>query len=48
LTGQDYLGVAKRYYEPGEAGEEGAMAERLKEIRALRRRRKGDDRPAEA
>ncbi|MCW5757117.1 MAG: replication-associated recombination protein A [Phycisphaeraceae bacterium] len=40
LTGQDYLGVAKRYYEPGEAGEEEQMAKRLAEIRALRRRRK--------
>ena len=40
VTGQDYLGVQKRYYEPGDAGEEAAMAERLAEIRAMRRKRR--------
>jgi putative ATPase len=36
VTGQDYLGVSRRYYEPVEAGEEAAMASRLERIRALR------------
>lgn len=36
VTGQDYLGVSKRYYEPTGAGAEKAMAERLERIRALR------------
>ena len=40
VTGQDYLGVQKRYYEPGNAGEEAAMAKRLEEIRAMRRKRR--------
>ncbi|MGD1915178.1 MAG: replication-associated recombination protein A [Phycisphaerales bacterium] len=40
VTGQDYLGVEKRYYEPGDTGEEGAMAKRLAEIRAMRRKRR--------
>jgi putative ATPase len=36
VTGQDYLGVSRRYYEPGDAGAERAIAERLDKIRALR------------
>lgn len=36
VTAQDYLGVEKTYYEPRDAGAERAMAERLREIKALR------------
>jgi len=36
-TGQDYLGVPKRYYEPGNAGAEAALAKRLEELRAMKR-----------
>ncbi|RMH23892.1 MAG: replication-associated recombination protein A [Planctomycetota bacterium] len=39
VTGQDYLGVEKRYYEPKEIGAEKAMRERLEEIRRVRRAR---------
>jgi putative ATPase len=43
LTGQDYLGVERRYYEPGEQGMEKALGERLAEVRRLRRlRRRGE------
>jgi putative ATPase len=38
ITGQDYLGVARQYYRPGNAGLERAMAQRLEEIRKLRER----------
>ncbi|MEO1583839.1 MAG: replication-associated recombination protein A [Planctomycetota bacterium] len=38
VTGQDYLGVEKSYYEPSDAGAERAMAARLKEIKALRQK----------
>ncbi|MBL9031067.1 MAG: replication-associated recombination protein A [Phycisphaerae bacterium] len=37
ITGQGYLGVDKRYYRPGDAGSERAIAERLEAIRRLRR-----------
>jgi putative ATPase len=33
---QDYLGVAKRYYEPGEAGFEKQLKERVEEVRRVR------------
>ena len=36
VTGQDYLGVDRRYYEPTESGAERAICERLREIRARR------------
>lgn len=36
VTGQDYLGVKARYYEPIDAGFERVMAERLARVRALR------------
>ncbi|HZW09817.1 MAG TPA: replication-associated recombination protein A [Phycisphaerales bacterium] len=36
VTGQDYLGVSRRYYEPTDAGAERAMGERLGRVRALR------------
>ncbi len=36
VTGQDYLGVSRRYYQPLDAGAERALAERLEKIRALR------------
>jgi putative ATPase len=36
VTGQDYLGVPKTYYHPGEAGLEKALAARLAEVRKLR------------
>ncbi|MBK7404119.1 MAG: replication-associated recombination protein A [Phycisphaerales bacterium] len=42
VTGQDYLGVSRRYYEPGEAGAEKAMRERLEQIRSLRRALAGE------
>jgi len=38
VTGQDYLGVDKRYYEPTEHGAERVLAERLREVRRLRER----------
>ncbi len=37
LTGQDYLGVDKEYYKPGQSGLEKAFAERLEQVRSLRR-----------
>lgn len=40
LTGQDYLGVEKRYYEPTENGAEKAMKERLDEVRKRREARR--------
>jgi len=39
-TGQDYLGVERRYYEPGEAGAEAAMAAALEAVRARRAARR--------
>ncbi len=39
VTGQDYLGVEKRYYEPKDVGAEAAMRARLEEIRGKRRER---------
>ncbi|MEL6328217.1 MAG: replication-associated recombination protein A [Planctomycetota bacterium] len=36
ITGDDYLGVERRYYEPIESGEEAELMERLQAIRALR------------
>ena len=41
VSGQDYLGVEKRYYEPKDVGAEKAMRERLEEIRRARRARRG-------
>lgn len=38
VTGQDYLGVAKTYYEPSEEGAEKVLAQRLAEIKLLRAR----------
>ncbi len=40
VTGQDYLGVEKRYYEPGEQGAEAELRQRLTEVRTLRQRRR--------
>ncbi len=40
VTGQDYLGVEKRYYEPGEHGAEAEMRARLEEVRTQRQRRR--------
>lgn len=40
LTGQDYLGVEKEYYQPKLAGAEAAMAARLEQVRQLRRQRR--------
>jgi putative ATPase len=36
VTGQDYLGIPKTYYRPGDAGLERALAERLEQLRKLR------------
>lgn len=36
VTGQDYLGVDRRYYLPGEAGFEAELRRRLEAVRALR------------
>ena len=36
VTGQDYLGVAKTYSQPTDHGYEAELAERLREIKALR------------
>ncbi|MBX3368234.1 MAG: replication-associated recombination protein A [Phycisphaeraceae bacterium] len=41
LTGQDYLGVEKRYYEPTENGAEKILKERLEEVRKRRAERRG-------
>jgi len=39
VSGQDYLGVEKRYYEPKDIGAEAAMRQRLEDIRGKRRER---------
>jgi putative ATPase len=44
ITGQDYLGVAREYYRPGMAGAEKALAERLAEIKRIRRSGQPPDR----
>ena len=36
ITGQDYLGVEKRYYEPTDNGAEKVLKERLEDVRARR------------
>lgn len=43
ITGQDYLGVERRYYEPTDAGAERILGERLEQIRRARvqKRREG-------
>lgn len=42
-SGQEYLGVEKRYYEPTDQGAEAAMRARLEQLRRQReRRRRGD------
>ncbi len=38
VTGQDYLGVQKAYYEPSDEGAEKVLAQRLAEIKLLRSR----------
>lgn len=43
ITGQDYLGVEKRYYEPTENGAEKVLKERLEEVRARRSASKGPE-----
>ncbi len=40
ITGQDYLGVDRRYYEPTDNGAEKVLRERLERIRTLRERRR--------
>jgi len=40
ITGQDYLGVEKEYYNPTQNGAEKAMAERLAQVRSARRERR--------
>jgi len=40
LTGQDYLGVEKRYYQPTDHGAERVLRERLDEVRQRRERRR--------
>lgn len=42
VTGQDYLGVEKRYYEPTDHGAEKVLKERLEEIRRMRAQRRGE------
>lgn len=42
VSGQDYLGVEKRYYEPKDIGAEAAMRLRLEDIRGKRRERYGE------
>ncbi|MBZ0171219.1 MAG: replication-associated recombination protein A, partial [Phycisphaerales bacterium] len=41
VTGQDYLGVEKCYYEPKNEGAERSLRERLDEVRRRRRARRG-------
>ena len=36
VTGQEYLGVEREYYDPTQAGAEAAMADRLREIKLVR------------
>ncbi len=36
VTGEDYLGVEKHYYQPGSVGQEAELARRLEEVRARR------------
>ncbi len=43
VTGQDYLGVDKRYYKPTDSGAERILRERLEEIRRLRERKRRSD-----
>lgn len=38
VTGQSYMGVEKRYYEPKDIGAERVLGERLEEVRRLRER----------
>jgi len=40
VSGQRYMGVEKRYYEPKDVGAERVLRERLEEIRSLRERRR--------
>jgi len=40
ITGQDYMGVDKEYYKPTQNGAEKAMAEKLEQVRAMRRKGK--------
>ncbi|MBC7771144.1 MAG: hypothetical protein H7210_01485 [Pyrinomonadaceae bacterium] len=40
ITGQDYLGVEKEYYKPTQNGAEKAMAEKLEQVRAARKKAK--------
>ena len=40
VTGQDYLGIEKTYYEPTEEGAERILKERLAEVRRRRRERR--------
>ncbi len=42
VSGQDYLGVEKRYYEPTDHGAEKVLKERLEEVRRLRAQRRGE------
>ncbi|VAX41375.1 Replication-associated recombination protein RarA [hydrothermal vent metagenome] len=42
VTGQDYLGVKVRYYQPIDAGAERAMGERLEKVRRLRAKLTGE------
>ena len=43
LTGQDYLGVEKVYYEPKDIGSEKALRAFLEEARGEKRTRGADD-----
>jgi putative ATPase len=43
VTGQDYLGVDKRYYQPTDNGAERILRARLEEIRRLRERKRRND-----
>jgi putative ATPase len=42
LTGQDYLGVDREYYQPTGEGAERVLRERLEEVRRRRRARRGE------
>ncbi len=44
VSGQDYLGVPKTYYEPKDVGAERSLGERLREVRAMRARRRRESR----
>ncbi|MBL8765297.1 MAG: replication-associated recombination protein A [Phycisphaerae bacterium] len=46
VSGQDYLGISREYYRPGDMGVEAVLSERLAAIRAARRQARAGPAPA--